>query len=177
MGGIWAALFAIAFIAGSASLRAENASQGSEKISGYAMVLSPSTLSMNGKQIELWGMMALADDQQCLKDDRPWQCGEQAEMALKHLAEGLPLTCAVMGVAENGSILGQCSESGGGKPHDLARHLIRHGWALSAIGESGKSYVQDEADAKRKRRGIWSGKFQSTKNWKEGVQEYMNDEE
>ena len=50
--------------------------QEAEVVTGVPFVQDNGVLSINGRQIGLWGVDLLAPDQQCWQGDASWCCGE-----------------------------------------------------------------------------------------------------
>ncbi|MDD5586074.1 MAG: hypothetical protein PHY92_03840 [Alphaproteobacteria bacterium] len=146
------------------------------ELSGSPIVQNSGTLILNGRRIVLWGITTLDCDQQCWQDKKAWPCGEEASMALKHFVEGQFVKCIVKSDLDNGKVSAQCFRMRGNEPHDVAHYLVRHGWALNEDDESGGLYESDEEDAHMKRRGVWSGNFQTPEDWREGVQRFVDHE-
>jgi len=165
-------LSAIAFLA-IPSARAEPPNE----IFGTPVVQDQGFLMLQGRQIALWGIDTLAEDQQCWKEERAWRCGEQAASTLKHYAEGQLVTCEVKSDLGGGRISAQCFRDKSGKAHDIARYLVRQGWAMDQTETSGGFYKQEQEEARLRRRGIWTSRFQTAADWRDGVQRYVEYEE
>ncbi len=140
---------------------------------GSPVVLDSGLIMLDGHQVALWGIETLADDQQCWQEDRAWDCGEQAATALKHFVQGQLVKCQVKGELGDSGISAQCFRVRGDKVSDIARYLVVHGWAMDEEGCSGGMYALDQERARRERRGIWTSRFQTAADWREGVQRFV----
>lgn len=145
---------------------------------GVAVVQDTSTLVINGEKIALWGIDALAPDQKCWQGETPWNCGEEASMALKHFAEGKLITCDVQHPAdEDGPARAKCYRLKGEMKKDIVEYLIRRGWAMDRGETSGGAYFAVEQEAQADKRGVWGSRFQTAQDWKDGIQRFVGEDE
>lgn len=146
--------------------------QSNDIIVGVPVVEDSGTLLMNGQKLSLWGIDTLAPDQQCWEDGMAWCCGEHATLRLKHFIHGRAVECTkVTAGDETTPPLVKCTRQKAFRKKDLAKHLVRRGLALDKTG----TYKQDEQKAKKRKNGIWSGKFQTAQDWKDGVQRFVGE--
>jgi endonuclease YncB( thermonuclease family) len=148
--------------------------QGSNEISGIPLVENSGHIMLEGRNIALWGIDTLACDQHCWQNDKPWPCGEEATMVLKHFVEGRPVTCRIMSAPGAGKISAQCFRHKGEKMQDIARLLVKHGWAMDDDDEPDSKYAEDEEEARKGRRGIWTSRFQTAEDWHSGTQQFID---
>jgi endonuclease YncB( thermonuclease family) len=149
-----------------------------DKISGIPVVQGSDTLVINGKKITLWGLESLAPDQQCWQNGMAWGCGEEASTALKHYVDGRMVECQVQHIPTDKSpLIAKCYRFKGHDLHDIAAHLIKHGWGMDNADITGGIYAGEENEAKEDQVGVWSSRFQTAKNWKEGVQKFVGEDE
>lgn len=124
-----------------------------DRIVGPAGVIDGDSLSILGEQVRLIGMDAPELSQDCLRDDRPWACGEAARRHLLALVAAEPaVTCTVIDHDRYGRALCVCATRA--EP-DLGRRMVVDGLAVS-FGR----YSTEEADARSARRGLWGGVFE-----------------
>lgn len=166
-------LFAFAFLAffgGSVARASESAT-----LTGVPLVLDSGTIMINGTTLHLWGIAALAEDQQCWHGQNAWHCGEQATIALKHFVENQPVICEIKDENDDGKPSARCTFEIRDHTFDMARFLIRHGWAMDDDNESEGLYAEDQKEAQRRGRGIWTSRFQTAEDWREGVQRFVGE--
>jgi endonuclease YncB( thermonuclease family) len=143
---------------------------------GVPVVLDSSALMLDGKTLTLWGIDTLAPDQHCWRGARPWRCGEQATFALKHLVESNTVQCHVKDMTPGNKIFVQCFCRHGNDEVDVAAYLVKRGWALTTNNLTPSPYVQEQSKAQDDGRGIWTSRFQTAEDWKNGIQNYINDD-
>lgn len=147
-------------------------------VAGLAVIHDPTHLQINGQRLALWGIDALAPDQQCWQDGAAWGCGEEALMALKHYADGKNVRCDIQSAADKeGPAFAKCYRLRGSREQDIAEHMVRHGWALDRGVQSGGAYYNAEQEAQSKKTGAWQGRFQTAQDWKEGIQRFVGEED
>ena len=145
-------------------------------ITGVPVVQAAGELVIDGQRIILWGIDSLASDQQCWQGDTAWCCGESSIMALRHYVDGRAVECEVQHYTDEGATLvAKCYRTKGATKQDIAAHLVAQGWALERGATTGGLYYHEEQAAQENKRGIWSGRFQSAQDWREGVQRYFGD--
>jgi len=123
-----------------------------DTISGTATVVDAGTLQIQGKKVRLHGIEAPHDDQVCLRDAKPWKCGEAAATALRHHIEGKTVSCEAVTGKDGSNAGANCSADG----KNLNTLLVREGWATDLKSESDGSYADAQKEAKKARRGIWA---------------------
>lgn len=148
-----------------------------QKIAGVPVVQETGKLIIKGQPIALWGIDSLAPDQQCWQGETSWCCGEHALMALRHYVEGRSVECEIQHQADDqGPAIAKCYRVKGPNRFDIARNLIANGWALERGETTGGAYFADEQAAQDNKRGVWSGRFQTAQDWKDGVQKFVGEE-
>ena len=113
---------------------------------------------LGGDEVRLSGIDAPEGRQTCEKDGRSWACGEEAKRRLLGLVGGRELACDVEDRDQHGRLLAVCR--GGGT--DINRWMVEQGWAVS-YGR----YLDAEREAERSRRGIWAGRFERPRQWRD----------
>lgn len=141
-------------------------------IAGIPVVEDGGLMIVAGQKIRLWGIDALDTDQHCWQGGTAWDCGRQATDALRHLVEGRMIDCHFRAKAEDDIPLAQCFKQKHHHKGDIARHLVRHGWAMNGAENA---YPNAETKAKEENLGIWSSRFQTAEDWREGVQRFVGD--
>ena len=126
--------------------------QAADTISGTATVVDAGTLQIQGKKVRLNGIEGPNDDQVCLRDAKPWKCGEAAATALNQHVGGKTVTCEAVTGPDGSNAGANCSIDGG----SLNALLVREGWAMDLPAESKGAYADAEKEAKKARRGVWA---------------------
>ncbi|MDD3287929.1 MAG: thermonuclease family protein [Alphaproteobacteria bacterium] len=141
---------------------------------GSPMVEESGQMTLDGVRIDFWGIHALAGDQQCwTMDEKPWPCGEHASTALKHYVSGKLVRCKIKETANKNKTFAQCFFDSDDKTHDIARYLVSNGWAMDNSEQSLGLYENDEQEARHKRRAIWTSRFQTAEDWRNGIDRYI----
>ena len=114
-------------------------------------------------RIRLFGVDAPEKKQQCTAaDGRQWDCGIEAQKALRQLVKSVPrLSCNLMDVDRYARLVMRCYA---GKT-DVAAALVRAGLAL-AYRQYSTFYSKDENAAKIAKAGMWDGWFTKPWNWR-----------
>ena len=134
------------------------------EVHGRARVVDGDTLEVGGRRVRLHGIDAPESGQQCADGwGKRYDCGARASGLLRHLTEGREVSCAATGRDRYGRIVAVCRAAG----RDLGRTLVRHGWAV-AYERYSRDYVRDEWEARKERRGLWSGRFDPPEHWRRG---------
>lgn len=145
---------------------------------GVPYVQGSGSLAIHGREVSLWGTERLAPDQQCWQAETAWPCGEYAAMALKHLVQGRMVECVVKEKAvDQLPAQAVCSLQKGQEKKDIAEQLIFQGWAMARKNIGENPYQKAEDDAHENRRGVWSSKFQSAEDWREGIQRFIGEDD
>ena len=143
------------------------------QLSGTPAVLPSGLIMIEGKDVSLWGIDALANDQKCWHENRAWDCGEEAFMVLRHFLTGNTARCLIKKDLGAGRYSAQCFRVKGGKENDIARYLVTQGWARDHKADTDGLYAAVQDEARLHRRGIWTSKFQNAEDWKNGVSNYV----
>lgn len=130
------------------------------RFSGIGHASDGDSFRIGPDRIRLVGLDAPELDQVCWRDDgAEWPCGRAArDLMARELAEG-PVACAPLGEDRYGRTLARCTVAAGG---DLGAALVEAGLAVADGG-----YLAEQAEARRARRGLWSGRFASPRDWRE----------
>jgi endonuclease YncB( thermonuclease family) len=135
------------------------------EILGRASVIDGDTIEIQGERIRLNGIDAPESAQRCYDAMGPaYRCGTLAANALAHLlAASRPTRCQFVERDRYGRFVGKCYLADGS---DVAAALVAMGMAMDWPLHSGGAYSQQQAAAKSKRLGLWSGNFQPPWEWR-----------
>ncbi|HZH10523.1 MAG TPA: thermonuclease family protein [Microvirga sp.] len=139
-----------------------------ETLSGRAEVVDGDTLAIQGasSRIRLYGVDAPESQQPCEDaSGKRYLCGSKAADALSALiGRNGRVTCKEEDRDRYGRIVAVCSANG----QELNAELVRQGWALEYKQYSDGRYADEEAEARRAKRGLWAGKFAAPWEWRRG---------
>jgi endonuclease YncB( thermonuclease family) len=122
-------------------------------LAGLARVIDGDTIEIDGRHIRLEGIDAPEAAQSCgRRAGGTWQCGIAASEALAELIARRRVTCEGRGYDKYGRTLGVCFVD----DVDINARMVREGFAWAFVKYS-RSYVQEEAEARTARVGIWQG--------------------
>jgi len=122
-------------------------------ISGRATVIDGDTLEIAGERIRLEGIDAPEAGQTCGGGwFGTWKCGRAATEQLRWLVGGRRIDCQSAGRDKYGRMLGWCSADG----RDINAEMVRSGHAWAFVRYSTR-YQTLEAEARRRKIGIWKG--------------------
>lgn len=123
---------------------------------GEVRVVDGDTLRIGAARIRLHGIDAPERAQRCVDaGGRRYRCGDEAAAALTRLIGGGRPDCTERDRDRYGRSVAVCTIGG----RDLNRAMVAGGWAL-AYTQYSRDYVDDEAAARRARRGVWQGSFE-----------------
>lgn len=129
----------------------------SGELSGFVKIIDGDSFRMDGSEVRLVGIDAPEGRQMCQRDGRDWDCGEESRRQLQRLIGGQRVVCRSVERDKHGRYLGTC-EAGG---RTLNAAMVESGFAVSY-----GSYRSEERAAKAARRGMWSGTFQTPREWR-----------
>ncbi|MEJ1158222.1 thermonuclease family protein [Prosthecomicrobium sp. N25] len=128
-----------------------------ERVAGRARVVDGDSLEIDGRRLRLKGIDAPELNQVCRRADAPYPCGRAARQRLADIVGTGALDCAGAEDDRYGRLLVRCRAGA----EDVGARLVREGWALDWGG-----YGREENEARRARRGLWSGEFESPDLWR-----------
>lgn len=143
---------------------------GAQTLTGTVTRVSDGdTLKVGPVRVRLHGIDAPETDQDCTLGGKPYRCGIDATNALKTLAEGKPVTCAVLTTDRYGRLVARCRVGA----VDLSRAMIQRGWAIAyrrylRTDAADVALIEDENRAQAARVGVWRGSFQAPWEWRKG---------
>lgn len=133
-----------------------------ESISGTPRIVDGDTLVIDGTRIRLHGIDTPEAKQTCQRDGIDWLCGQQASKALRDYVGGAALRCERLDTDRYGRMVARCYRP---DETDIGEWMVSNGWAL-AYRRYSKDYVDEEADAKTAKRGLWAGEFMKPWMWR-----------
>jgi endonuclease YncB( thermonuclease family) len=131
---------------------------------GSAKVIDGDSIRVNGTEIRLHGIDAPEYRQTC--DDgtgKEYSCGRKARDALQDIIGSNQLKCISLEADRYGRAVANCKAG----DTDIARKMVREGWAVAYIQHDGTMYARDEREARKARRGIWAGQFERPYKYRE----------
>lgn len=133
-----------------------------ESLQGRPRVISGDMLKLDRVQVRLLGIDAPENDQYCENNyGQPFECGLQAQDALRGLIGRSPVTCLGNSRDEEGRLLAICYAG----DMNLNSRMARQGWAVARPQET-QDYVHMARLAKREKAGIWALKFADPAEWR-----------
>lgn len=133
--------------------------RGGGKLEGHPRVIDGDSLSFSGGEVRLKGIDAPEGRQTCTRDGREWPCGAAARAELQRLIGGAAVFCRSVERDQHERHLAFCSAGG----RDLNAGMVRAGFAVGY----GDNFGSEEAEARRERRGLWSGEFERPRDWRD----------
>jgi endonuclease YncB( thermonuclease family) len=139
-----------------------------QALSGQADVVDGDTLAIRGEKarIRLYGVDTPEGQQTCEDaSGKRYLCGSRAAEALSALiGRNGRVTCQEEDRDRYGRIVAVCQANG----REINAELIRQGWALEYKDYSDGRYSDEEAEARKAKRGLWTGKFVEPWDWRRG---------
>jgi endonuclease YncB( thermonuclease family) len=130
-------------------------------IVGAARVINGDTLVIGQQRVRLFGIDAPESKQRCWASGVRYNCADQAKATLMHLTRDQDVSCRLEYYDPDGQFLGVCTVGA----IEINRELVRQGWAL-AYRSFTMAYIDDEADAERRKAGLWMGDFETPWEWR-----------
>jgi endonuclease YncB( thermonuclease family) len=128
---------------------------------GQATVIDGDTLQVGSTRIRLFGIDAPEGRQTCDREGAPWPCGAAAAEMLESLVEHREIECHQRDVDNYERSVSVCMVG----DVDIGAELVRAGLAL-AYRTFSTDYVDEEAEAKAAKRGMWAGDFTPPWEWR-----------
>ena len=119
------------------------------------------TLVVEQQRVRLFGIDAPETRQRCWASGVRYNCADQAKATLTNLTRDKDVRCKLESYDTLGQFLGTCYAGS----LEINRELVRLGWAL-AYREFTMAYVAEEADAERRKAGLWMGEFETPWDWR-----------
>ena len=124
-------------------------------IFGKAKVIDGDTIQINKNKIRLHAIDAPETNQTCKKNSKNWNCGVESTNFLKELIDNNKIECITKGKDRYNRFIGVCYKDN----LDLNSAMVLNGWAI-AYRYYSTDYIEEEEEAKQKKRGIWIGDFE-----------------
>jgi endonuclease YncB( thermonuclease family) len=123
---------------------------------GPVQVIDGDSLRNGETDIRLYGIDAPEYRQTCRDGTRAeYPCGKQAANALRELVGRKAVSCSSIDTDRYGRAVSVCKID----TLELNAEMVRLGWAV-AYQRHSLNYVKLEAQARRDKRGLWSGTFE-----------------
>lgn len=122
---------------------------------GRVTLLKGERLAIDGQPLVLWGVRLPNVEAKCRSKTGTWPCGAFATAAVLVRVSNARVMCFEQGDAHEGVQKAKCyTTSNFVSWNDLARELIRDGWAMPDLRVT-RSYLQVAADAEKAGSGLW----------------------
>jgi endonuclease YncB( thermonuclease family) len=129
---------------------------------GTLQVVDGDSLRRGNMDIRLHGIDAPEYRQTCRdKHGSEYPCGKQATNALRGLVGKREISCRSIETDRYGRAVAVCRIGA----LEINGEMVRMGWAV-AYARHSFSYVRLEAEARRAKRGIWAGSFETPENYR-----------
>ncbi|MCC2111114.1 MAG: thermonuclease family protein [Hyphomicrobiales bacterium] len=128
------------------------------EVHGKVRVVDGDSLAVLGERVRLEGIDAPELGQTCWNEDREYACGSDARHHLADLIKGRAVLCSGARRDRFDRLLATCSIG----DLNVNRQMVRDGWAVSFGG-----YEAEENAARSARLGLWRGKFDRPRDWRE----------
>ena len=126
-------------------------------------VIDGDTIDLDGTRIRLHGIDAPERKQPCYRNGIMWLCGQEATKHLKDFLRDRTVRCDIRGKDRYGRSIGVCFAGN----VNINRYMVVSGFAM-AYWRYSHDYVEWEIEARRAKRGIWSGRFTPPWDWRRG---------
>jgi len=127
-----------------------------DAVVGAANVVDGDTISIGETRVRLEGIDAPEAAQSCGRSGvGTWPCGQAAAEELERLLAGQEVRCERRGTDKYDRVLGICFANG----RDVNAEMVRRGLAWAFVKYS-TTYVNEEAEARTRKVGIWQGTAQ-----------------
>ncbi len=143
-------------------MQGSNEKPKNQTLYGKAQALSGDVINM-GKNFYLFGIAAPKLDQTCKNaGGRNYACGKSSQQFLQEKINGQEPVCTILASApiKNEFLPVICNVG----EYDLGALMIASGWAIPDLS-GGMVYVPYEAEAKKRKIGMWQGAFSSPWEW------------
>jgi endonuclease YncB( thermonuclease family) len=132
-------------------------------VAGSARVVDGDTFSVVPERVRLWGVDAPEGRQVCQNaQGQGYACGDVARDQLVGLIGGRAVRCEVRDRDPYGRAVARCLAGS----TDLGEAMVGAGWAVDYVQFSRGAYASAEAEARRARRGLWAGRFETPSTWR-----------
>lgn len=133
------------------------------EVAGPARVADGDTFNVGAERVRLWGVDAPEGHQVCQNaQGQGYACGDVARDELVRLIGGRAVRCQVRDRDPYGRAVSRCQAGS----IDLGEGMVRAGWAVDYAQFSRGAYAAAEGEARRARRGLWAGRFETPSAWR-----------
>ncbi len=133
-----------------------------EQVKGGARVIDGDSFHLDGKTVRLYGIDAPEWRQTCTRTDgRRWTCGRAAAAELRALLANIEVACTIIDMDRYRRHVGRCTAN----QLNVNDKMVRSGYAL-ALRSITYAYVGAEREARRARRGVWTGSMTPPWTWR-----------
>jgi endonuclease YncB( thermonuclease family) len=122
---------------------------GTAAVEGQARAVDGDTLVVDGREFDLFGIVAPRFNQQCQLDRLSWSCGREAARALDRLVRGRPIHCEPREPMPPYGATVLCTVGGA----DVADAMVQRGFAVA--WKAVEPYWTSEQVARALALGIW----------------------
>ena len=123
-------------------------------ISGKAKIIDGDTIHIGNNKIRLHGIDAPEFNQTCSYNNIKWKCGEESKVKLEKIIQNKIVECKTNKIDKYERFIAICYNG----EININKIMVRDGWAI-AYRYYSLDYINDENFAKKKKLGIWKGKF------------------
>ena len=146
-------------------------------LSGLARAIDGDTIELAGQRVRLEGIDAPEAGQTCPGrhaggSPGGWRCGQAATAALGRLIEGRHVSCEHHGQDRYGRLIATCFAD----HSDIGAEMVRNGHAWAFVKYSA-TYIDEEAAARRTKRGIWASRQPSLPAWQYRARRWQSAEQ
>ena len=125
-------------------------------------IIDGDTIILNSEKIRFYGIDTPEKKQKCKdKSGLSYPCGLVATNELKKIIISGKLFCKKRTTDRYRRSISTCYVNG----VDVSSLMVKNGWAL-AYRKYSKDYIDEENEAKEKKRGMWAGKFVAPWKWR-----------
>jgi hypothetical protein len=118
-----------------------------------AYIHQDGSIRADGQTLDLYGAILIPRNRIWIcasAEGARWACGQRAYLAVRRLLAGQSITCSFKQISVPPKTV--CSMDG----QDIARLLLREGWAELPIDVTDQGYVEASELARKRGLGIWS---------------------
>lgn len=133
------------------------------QVTGAARVVDGDTFNVGVERVRLWGVDAPEGREVCQNaQGEGYACGDVARDQLVGLIGGRAVRYEVRDRDPYGRAVARCLAGA----TDLGEAMVRAGWAVDYVQFSRGAYASAEVEARRARRGLWAGRFETPSTWR-----------
>ena len=144
--------------------RVKSHPQFDKKFAGKTHVLDGDSIKVGSKEVRLYGLDAPEFHQTCFDEkNEEYRCGQASYDFLSKLVEGKEVNCIYSGKDKYDRFLSKCFVD----KISINEEIVKNGMAvIYNFTESSEEMNALEAEAQKKKSGIWRGAFQLPKDYR-----------